>query len=109
MASNKSDILLKRLGFLTVLLTHFALVGCCNDKEVPNYIKQLRSPDPKIRNNAALELGSCGSPKADRAVPDLIRLLYDPNVGVQSSAAYALRRIATPEAEKALERATNKK
>lgn len=92
---------------LIELLIILSLSACCKSDQIPRYIRDLRSSNAKVKNEAALELANCGSPKADAAVSDLIRLLYDPNVGVQSSAAYALRRIATPEAEKALQRAEN--
>ncbi len=88
--------------FLLFIL--FSFSSCCDSKNIPNYINGLRSSTPKVRNDSALELASCGSPEADKAVPLLIKLLYDENIGVQSAAAYALRRIDTPQARKALER-----
>ena len=86
-----------------------ALVGCCDEARVPKELKQLYSGHAKDRSEAALQLGRCGSPLADRAVPRLSELIYDPNVGVQSAAAYALRKIDTPAARSVLERARKKR
>jgi len=92
-----------------IALTLFYLNACCDEAKVPRYIRQLQSRDTSVRNDAALALGNCGSPEADKAVPYLARLIYDPNVGVQSSAAYALRKIDTPEARRVLDKATKRK
>ena len=94
------------LRTLIISIAVMPLVSCCKDSELPGAFKDLYSSSAKDRNEAALTLASCGSPKADRAVSRLIQLLNDENVGVQSSAAYALRRIGTKQASEALERAS---
>ncbi len=93
-------------------ITLIALISlanaCCKESEIPKFLKQLYSANAKDRNDAALGLAQCGSPRADGAVPRLIQLIYDENVGVQSAAAYALRKIDTPEAKNALRKAEEK-
>lgn len=89
----------------SVILVTCLLGGCCKDDQVPANIHRLYSSDARIRNDAALALARCGSPKADKAVARLSELLYDSNVGVQSAAAYALRKIDNESARKSLERA----
>ena len=94
--------------FIFFLLASLLLAGCCNETKLSKAFQSLYSNNAKDRNEAALVMAQCGSPKADRAVPRLIAMLYDSNIGVQSSAAYALRRIDTKAARAALDRASKK-
>lgn len=91
-----------------MLLLIFASAAGCGgptEADIKRVLKEMQSPDPAVRNHAALEAADYQS-AAPKVVPALIRLLNDPNNGVRSGAAYALRRIGTPAAEKALEQAT---
>lgn len=87
---------------LTILIL-LMLAGCCDQTKIPELIGRLNSSNTRVRNQAALDLASCGS-KASKAVPRLAELLYDDSVGVQSSASYALRKIDTPEARNIMKR-----
>lgn len=100
--------MLKLLRVLCALCFFINCTACCNEAELAKAFQALNSSKAGDRNEAALVMAKCGSPKADRAVPRLISMLYDQNVGVQSSAAYALRRIDTAAARAALEKASKK-
>ena len=95
-------------AFASAVFICSTFTACCDTENLPKNIQALNSPSPKVRNQAALDLASCGE-SASKAVPRLGRLLYDENVGVQSSAAYALRKIDTDEAREILERAIARK
>lgn len=90
----------------TFLILIILLSSCCKEDQIAPAMQKIYSNNAKDKNDGALVLAQCGSPRADRAVGRLIQLMYDENTGVQSAAAYALRRIDTPEAREALERAT---
>jgi HEAT repeat protein len=94
----------RNIRIICSALIILTIASCCNEERLPQAQRDLYASDAKKRNEAALELASCGA-KSASAVSRLRELLYDSNVGVQSSAAYALRKIDTPEAREALERA----
>lgn len=79
-------------------------MGChsTTEADVKRVIKEMSSPDPAVRNRAAMECARFGA-YGPKVVPALIKLLSDENNGVKSGAAYALRKIGTPEANRALE------
>ena len=74
---------------------------------VPQFIRVLRSRDPRERTTSARYLGTIG-PAAHEAAPHLARLLHDPDALVQTEAAAALAQIgpsaaaATPQLRAAL-------
>lgn len=78
--------------------------GCCDEKGLPNALRNLYSEKASERNKALLLMSKCGG-RVESAVPRISQLLYDDNVGVASSAAYALRCIDTKNARAALKRA----
>lgn len=94
--------------FAILLLLSFS-VACTDPAKVPELTRKLSDREPRVRSQAALDLGRIGPPHAESAVPRLISLLSDPNGGVRTSAAYALRRIDTPEAKRALDAARHLK
>jgi HEAT repeat protein len=96
-------------AWILILLFSFA-VGCSepSEAEIKQTIKNMRSPDASVRNQAALAAADFGK-AGPKAVPELIHLLSDENNGVRSGAAYALRRIDTPEARRALDQAESDK
>jgi HEAT repeat protein len=61
-------------------------------EEIDRLIQQLKSPDPKVRSDAARALGKMGE-SAKAAIPNLIPLLQDPEPNVRSRAALALGRM----------------
>jgi len=91
---------------LRILLLTLILLFACkarSNEELGVLIKNLSSPDGKVRNSAALEIASYGKDGAP-AVPALIKLLTsDKSRGIRTSAAYALRSIGTEDAVKALD------
>lgn len=91
-----------------LLLSAVAACRSASEADVKRVLKEMQSPDPAVRNQAALECANFGS-LSPKVVPALIKLLSDENVGVSSGAAYSLRKIASPEAEKALEQATRRR
>lgn len=91
------------LNLPLVVLIYLPISACCDQKAIPKMSRALYSNDPKVKNEAALELARCGK-AAGGAVTQLSVLLYDGNVGVQSSAAYALRQIDTKQAREVLKR-----
>lgn len=93
---------------VTLVLIAITLYGChaATEADVKRVIKEMSSPDPAVRNQAAMEAANFG-PLGPKVVPVLVKLLMnDENNGVRSGAAYALRKIGTPEANKALDQAT---
>lgn len=56
-------------------------------------VKSLRSPDPKIRAQAAAELGMDFGPAAKDAIPDLVKRLFDSHAAVRSATAEAIGRV----------------
>ena len=78
--------------------------GCCDEKGLPQALRNLHSEKASERNKALLLIGKCGE-RVDSAVPRIAQLMYDENVGVASSAAYALRSIDTKSARAALKAA----
>lgn len=88
---------------LAFMLIIFA-TGCCDEKGLPNALRNLYSEKASERNKALLLVSKCGE-RVESAVPRISQLLYDENVGVASSAAYALRCMDTRNARAALKRA----
>jgi len=91
--------------FLFAGLTALAFFASCKSvskEELPQLIRDLKSSESTVRNQAAMKLAGLEGDGAE-AVPALIAALYDPNGGVRSSAAFALRKIGTPAANKALD------
>jgi len=91
-----------RCLFIFASFTLFA--ACCDQRALPNALKNLYSPQASDRNKALLLIAKCGD-RAESAVPRITQLMYDENVGVASSAAYALRSIDTKSARAALKAA----
>ncbi len=60
---------------------------------IPSVIKRLRSADPRVREQAATEIGGEFGADAKTAVPELVKRLFDPFAGVRSASAEALGRI----------------
>lgn len=95
----------------TILVFLLGFAGGCgepSEAEIKQTIKNMRSPEASVRNQAALAAADFGK-AGPKAVPELIHLLSDENNGVRSGAAYALRRIDTPEARRALDKAEAEK
>ncbi len=88
---------------MRAIIFFLTLLGCSGDTaaELKRLKQELKSSDPRTRNQAALQTASMGK-KAEPLVPELIGLLRDPNGGIRSSAAYALREIDSPSAQAAL-------
>src|SRR5712692_10902377 len=72
---------------LTVLLA-----GCGKGRSVADLIEALKSPDPKVRFEAAKSLGELGS-NAEKAAPALTEALNDPEAKVRHAAARSLGKI----------------
>lgn len=93
-----------RLYATLIATVIFFTTGCCEEKGLPNALRDLYSERASERNKALLLISKCGD-RVESAVPRISQLLYDENVGVASSAAYALRCIDTKNARAALKRA----
>ena len=93
---------MNRSALLILCMAHIA--GCCNEKSLPDALRNLNSPNASDRNKALQVITQCGS-RGESAVPRISQLMYDENVGVASSAAYALRKIDSKRAREALKRA----
>jgi HEAT repeat protein len=78
----------------------FAMGRNCNRVWLPTVLKELGSPHPQLRFEAAR---ACGELEAMEAVPRLIELLRDDDSEVRLCAAVALGKIGGPEAREALE------
>jgi len=93
------------LLYTTLLATLIIFTtGCCDEKGLPNALRDLYSEKASERNKALLLMSKCGD-RVESAVPRISQLLFNENVGVASSAAYALRCIDTKNARAALTRA----
>lgn len=71
----------------------------CDPIWLPILLKELGSPDPEMRYEAAV---ACGELGAQEAVPHLLELIQDPDVQVQLSAIAALGHIGGCEAKQEL-------
>ena len=60
---------------------------------LPAAAEMLRSPDPRMRALAAVDIGGVIGPEARSVVPDLVKRLFDPFAHVRSAAAEAIGRI----------------
>ncbi len=78
----------------------YAMGQNCNPSWLPLLLKELRSPHPQLRFEAA---GACAKLEAEEAVPRLIELIHDSDAQVQVSAIEALGQIGGSEAKEALQ------
>ena len=60
---------------------------------LPAAAKCLRSADPKVRAEAATDIGGEFGPDAKAAVPELVKRLFDPFAAVRCASAEALGRV----------------
>lgn len=81
----------------------FAMGRNCQPRWLPMLSKEMESPEPELRYEAAVASGEMGS-QAQAAVPHLIALVHDQDVEVQMAALMALGQIGGKEAEQALRR-----
>lgn len=78
----------------------YAMGRNCNPNWLPLLLKELRSPYPQLRFEAAR---ACAELEAEEAVSRLIELIHDSDPQVQTSAIEALGRIGGTEAKEALQ------
>ena len=77
----------------------YAMGMNCDPEWLPTLIKELKSPEPERRFEAA---GALGELEEEAAVPHLAGLVHDLDAQVQLSAIQALGRIGGGEAKEAL-------
>jgi len=77
----------------------YAMGRNCNPGWLPILLKELRSPNPQLRFEAAM---ACAELEAEEAVPHLIELTEDSDAEVQLSAIEALGRIGGSDAKERL-------
>jgi len=78
----------------------YAMGMSCDPEWLPTLIKELKSPDPERRFEAA---GALGELEEEAAVPRLAELVHDLDAQVQLSVIHALGRIGGSEAREALQ------
>ncbi|MCJ7523234.1 MAG: HEAT repeat domain-containing protein [Dehalococcoidia bacterium] len=78
----------------------YAMGRNCNDGWLPLLLKELRSPNPQLRFEAAR---ACEELEAEEAVPHLLELTHDSDAEVKTSAVEALGRIGGETARESLQ------